>query len=81
MARVLFLGSQRRYTGGEAETQVDAADFRTLATELLRRYPGFPAAELERCTVAIDGEIVSSPFLEPLGAQTEVRFLHRLAAG
>lgn len=81
MARVLFLGSQRRYTDGEAETRVDAADFRALAAELLRRYPRFPATELERCTVAIDGELVSSPWLEPLGAETEVRFLHRLAAG
>jgi molybdopterin converting factor small subunit len=81
VARVLFLGSQRRYTGGEAETRVDAADFRALVAELLRRYPAFPAAEFERCTVAIDGELVSSPYLEPLGDETEVRFLHRLAAG
>jgi hypothetical protein len=81
VARIVFLPAQQRYTGGVAEIRVDAADFRAAAAEIARRFPGFPAEELRRCTVAIDGELVSAPYLEPLGECSEVLFIGRLAAG
>ncbi len=81
MARLVLLPGQRAHTGGVGEIEVEAGDFRAAVAELRRRYPQLPAAELERCTVAIDGEIVVSPFLETLNPDSEVVFVARIGAG
>ena len=81
MARLVLLPAQRTHTGGVAEVDVEAADVRTAVRELLRRFPALPAAEVERCHVAIDGELVMDPFLEPLRAQSRVVFVQRIGAG
>lgn len=81
MARLVLLPGQRAHTGGVGEVDVEARDYRAAVAELLRRYPRLPAAELERCTVAIDGEIVVSPFLESLGPHSTVVFVARIGAG
>ena len=81
MARLVLLPGQRAHTGGVAEVEVEARDFRSAVAELLRRYPQLPPAELERCTVAIDGEIVVSPFLESLSPASVVVFIARIGAG
>lgn len=81
MPRLVLLPGQRAHTGGVAEVEVEAGDFRAAVAELLRRYPSLPAAELERCTVAIDGVIVVSPFLEALSPGSEVVFVARIGAG
>ena len=81
MARLVLLPGQRAHTGGVGEVEVAARDFRSAVAELLRRYPALPASELERCTVAIDGEIVVAPFLEALAPESEVVFVPRIGAG
>jgi hypothetical protein len=45
------------------------------------RLPEFPESELLGCSVAIDGEIVNRPWLEPVGADSEVIFVARIGAG
>jgi hypothetical protein len=81
MARVVFLATQRRHTGGVAEIDLAARDFRALAAAISARFPGFPGEELERCTVAIDGEIVDGPLLETLRPDSRVMFVPRIGAG
>ena len=81
MARVAFLSSQLAYTGGVAELEVQACDFRALTVAIRERFPGFPEEELDSCTVAIDGEIVNRPLLESLAPDARVVFVPRIAAG
>ncbi len=81
MVRLVLLPAQRTHTGGVGEVDVEAKDVRSAVAELLRRFPALPAAEVERCHVAIDGELVMDPFLEPLGAQSRVVFVQRIGAG
>ncbi len=81
MARLVLLPSQRTHTGGVGEVEVEALDVRSAMAELLRRFPALPATEVEGCNVAIDGELVMSPFLEPLRAQSRVVFVQRIGAG
>jgi hypothetical protein len=81
MARVVFLAAQRRFTGGVRELELPATDFRGLIAAVRARFPAFPEKELAACSVAIDGEIVNRPWLEPIGPASEVVFVARLAAG
>lgn len=81
MARLVLLPAQRTHTGGVAEVDVEAADVRTAVRELLLRFPALPADEVEGCHVAIDGELVMDPFLEPLQPQSRVVFVQRIGAG
>ena len=67
----MFLAAQRRFTGGCHE--IHAA--------VRGRFPEFPESELLGCSVAIDGEIVNRPWLEPVGADSEVIFVARIGAG
>ena len=81
MARIVFLAGQQAWTGGIADIEVDAANFRDVVAAILQRFPSFPEQELWRCAVAIDGEIVSKPLLEPLSASSELILMQRIAAG
>ena len=81
MARIVFLPAQRRFTGGSHEMQTQASDFRAVVGAVRARYPAFPESELLGCSVAIDGEIVNRPWLEPIGADSEVIFVARIGAG
>lgn len=81
MARIVFLSGQRAWTGGVAEIEVDAANFRAVVAAIRQRFPLFPEQELWRCAVAIDGEIVAKPLLEPLSPSSELILMRRIAAG
>ena len=81
MARLVLLPAQRTQTGGVGEVEVEAADVRAAVAALLARFPGLPAAEVESCHVAIDGELVMDPFLEPLRPQSRLVFVQRIGAG
>jgi hypothetical protein len=63
------------------QCEVEARDFRGAAAAILARFPDFPPTELQRCTVAIDGELVLAPLLEPLRADSEIVFVPRIGAG
>ncbi|MBP8925060.1 MAG: hypothetical protein KBG75_04345 [Pseudomonadales bacterium] len=81
MARIVFLAGQQAWTGGIADIEVDAANFRDVVAAILQRFPSFPQQELWGCAVAIDGEIVSKPLLEPLSASSVLILMRRIAAG
>ncbi len=81
MARIVFLPGQRAWTGGIADIEVDAANFRDVVAAILQRFPSFPEKELWRCAVAIDGEIVNKPLLEPLSTRSVLILMRRIGAG
>ena len=80
MAKVVFPEHLLQHTGGEREIDVPAADFRELLIKLEARWPD--AGEvLEKCAVAIDGQIYQDAFLEPLKPDSEVFFMQRIEGG
>jgi len=81
MAKVFFPDHLTRFTQGTRELDVVAASFRELVAELDVRFPGLAEQLLGKVAVAIDGDIVHDPFLEPIGRDSEVYFLHRIEGG
>ncbi|MDH3644106.1 MAG: hypothetical protein OES38_18520 [Gammaproteobacteria bacterium] len=80
MAKVVFPDHLLQQTGGMREIEVVAADFRELLIDLDRRWPGCSEV-MEKCAVAIDGQIYQDAFLEPLQADSEVFFMQRIEGG
>lgn len=80
MARVAFSSDLQRLTGEEG-LDIAAGSYRELIDALLARYARLDRETLMGMAVAIDGEIVQDPLLEPLQEASEVHFLHRIAGG
>jgi hypothetical protein len=80
MAKVVFPDHLLQHTNGERELQVVAENFRELLELLEQRWPGCAKA-LEKCAVAIDGQIYQDAFLEPLEPASEVFFMQRIEGG
>ena len=81
MARVVVWSSLKRYTGGQAELQIDAINVRQLLDKLGVAYPGLKPQLDRGVSVAIDGVIFRDGWLEPLKPNSEVFLLPRMAGG
>mgnify|MGYP006118809361 FL=1 len=81
LARVILPKPLAEITGGELEFEIEASHVRSLVRELDRLFPGLAELLSGPVAVAIDGEIVSDPLLEPLQAESEVHFLPRVGGG
>ena len=76
MPHVVISGqAARRFTGGAAEFDVEATNFRRLILELDRRFPGLGHQVDESMAVAIDGEIFQDAYLAPLRPESEMIYL------
>lgn len=80
MAIVIFSSELQEFTG-EERTEVSATSYRVLIDVLVAKYSRLSIDQLTDLAVAIDGVIIVDPLLEPLGADTEVHFLHFVAGG
>ncbi|MFT7138400.1 MAG: molybdopterin converting factor small subunit [Candidatus Azotimanducaceae bacterium] len=80
MAKVMFSSELQKFTG-EVSTSVHAADYRSLITALCDQYVDLDRVMLTAMAVAIDGVIIVDPLLEPIGADSEIHFLHFVAGG
>ena len=81
MATVFFSSGLRRHTGGRDRVVIEASSFRELVSALEARFPGLREPIREGVAVAIDGEIIQEPFLEPIRPSSEVHFLPRISGG
>ena len=81
MARVLIPDHLASVTNGVRELEVVAASYRELVEKLDERFPGAADAILGKVAVAIDGDIIHDPWLDPLEPDSEVCFLHRIEGG
>ena len=81
MAVVVIPSRLRHHTGGEERVELEAANVRALFAALVERYPALADELREGSAVAIDGEIVSEPLLEPVAPDSEVHLLPPLAGG
>ncbi len=80
MAIVVF-SSELELLTGEARTRASASRFKEIVTELATRYEKLTEEKLMEMAVAIDGEIIHTPFLEVVGPENELHFLHRISGG
>ena len=80
MAIVIFSSELQKLTG-EEQTRVDAEGFKDIVTEISNQYSALEHDELMKMAVAIDGEIIHTPFLEKVAATSEVHFLYRISGG
>jgi molybdopterin converting factor small subunit len=81
MAIVTLPSALSAETGGPGPVEIDARNMRQLYEELDARWPGVGTRLREESAVAIDGEIIQEPLLEPLDRESEVHFLPPLAGG
>ena len=61
--------------------EIEATSYRELLRALDARFPGFAEAIDDRMAIAVDGEIISDPLLEPIPAGSEVHFVPRIGGG
>ena len=80
MAIVIFSSELQRLTG-EEQTRVDAEVFKDIVAEISYQYAALEYDALMKMAVAIDGEIIHTPFLEKVAASSEIRFLYRISGG
>jgi hypothetical protein len=80
MTRIVFPDHLLQTTQGTRELEISAGDFRELLEALEARWPGSQSV-LEKCAVAIDGQIYQDAFLEPLTPTSEVFFMQRIEGG
>jgi len=81
VAKVFFPDHLTQYTTGIREFDVKASNFRDLVALLEVRFPGITSILIGKVAVAIDGDIIHDPFLDPLRPDSEVYFLHRIDGG
>ncbi|MCP3985689.1 MAG: xanthine dehydrogenase family protein subunit M [bacterium] len=66
---------------GELQVQVPVGNVRSIVRALDERFPGFREQLGQSFAVAIDGELIHDPWLEPVPAGTELHFLPVIAGG
>ena len=81
MARVVFTGSLKRLTGGDDALDVDAANVRQLMRGVAERYPALKPHIESGMAVAIDSQIYQDAWFQPIGPDSEVHLLPKIAGG
>ncbi len=81
MATVILPARFNAWTGGAEQVEVDARDVRQLIRALDERYPGLGEKLRDGVSIAIDGEIINEPLLEPIEVDSEVHFLPPISGG
>ena len=81
MAHVVFTGNFRRFTGGDVETEIHTSNVRDLLAQLSVRYPALAPHLDDGVALAIDGEIHQDALFSPIGPDSEVHLMPRIAGG
>ena len=81
MARVVFSAALQQHVGGLRELELDVGSYRELLRVLELRFPGFGDLIEGRMTLALDGELISDPLIEPLEVDSEIHFVPRIGGG
>jgi molybdopterin converting factor small subunit len=81
MAHVTLTGNLRRFTGGVAEMDVDAASVRQLFARLSEDYPALAPHLQQGPAVAIDGQIYQDALFQEIDAGSDVHILPPIAGG
>ena len=78
---MILSGRLRELSGVSGPIEIDARDVRELLRKLEAHVPGIGKKVDEGLSIAIDGDIVQDPLLEPLEAESEIHFLPPIQGG
>jgi sulfur-carrier protein len=81
MARVFLSNEMLSGTGGLDVVEIEAPRVHELVAQLVARFPRLTREMFDRLAVAIDGEIHNDADYLPLGSDSEVHFVPRIAGG
>ncbi len=81
MARVVLTGEARRFAGDVEQIEIDAKNVMQLFHKLGQRFPDLAPILETGFAVAIDGEMFEDQLLQPLGADSEVVLVPKIAGG
>jgi molybdopterin converting factor small subunit len=81
MARIVLSSTLAPYTDGALELDLDVANVRQLFQLLGERFPGLRDQLEEGIAVAIDDEIYQDALLQPIGRDSEVILITKIAGG
>jgi hypothetical protein len=83
LAKVILSGDVRTYTGPDAdpEIEVDAKNVMQLFRELGKLYPDLKPVLEDGFAVAIDGEFHEGTLMQPIGPDSEVILIPKIAGG
>lgn len=81
MTEVRLSGTLKAYAGGRESFDVDGANVRELLADLGEKCPRLKPFLAQGVAVAIDGEIYRDAWFQPVGQNSEVYILPRIAGG
>ena len=81
MARITLSSSLAPYTDGVLELRLEVANVRQLFQALGERYPELQPQLEAGIAVAIDNEIYQDALLQPIGRDSEVILITKIAGG
>ena len=81
MARIIFTGNFRRLADGDAEVEISVSNVRDLLARLSERYPALAPHLDDGVAFAIDGEIHQDALFSPIGPDSDVHLMPKIAGG
>ncbi|MAF48009.1 MAG: MoaD/ThiS family protein [Rhodospirillales bacterium] len=81
MARVVFIGEVRQYTGDDDAIETDAANVMQLFKILGQRYPRLAPVLESGFAVAIDGQLMEDSLLQPIIDAKEIVLVPKIEGG
>ena len=81
MATVFLSPGLRRFAEGAEKVEIEARTVRDLIDALDKRFPGIGERLRSGTAIAIDGEIIADPLLEPIPPGSEIHFLPSISGG
>ena len=80
MALVVFSGRLEELIGLK-NFVARSSRFKELMDELISEFPALDKKILANMAVAIDGEIIHTPYLETFSEGSEIHFIHKISGG
>ncbi len=81
MVKVALWGTLRQHADGQAEVEVQAANFKQLLDELATRYPGLKPQIKRGVSVAIDGKVYREAWFTPISPDSQVVLMPYMVGG
>lgn len=81
MVSVVIWGSLRAATGGVAQVEVEASDFRGVITALEQKHPALKPQIKRGVSLAIDGTIYREAWFTPVKPDSEVVLMPLMVGG
>ena len=81
MVAVTIWGSLRAFTGGRAQVEVEASNFKELLDKLVQDYPGLKPQIARGVSLALAGRIYREAWFTEIGPDSEVVLMPYMAGG